>query len=397
MMTSETVNPSEAAATGSPRHEAGRKSSGRKGGLFGRIEHPRRIQTGLGILILLALVVFGYWFFFSRGIVFSDDARFNGHMVDMAPTVGGRVIALLVKEGDKVRLCDQLFELSTGVPSAVVTQCEASVRSAQAGLTVAKARFERAQNGPRPEEIGAAEATVRRLQSDEALAQIELARIQGLRKEGAGTPDQLDRAAAAYESAKHSRDAAAQDLALLREGPRADDLEVAKADVQLAQSRVAEQEAALAKAHRDLDLYSVKARCDGYVVRRWVDPGAVVQAGQPVVSVFDPSTLRVDANIEEKYLGRVAVGDDVDIRVDAYPRLRLTGRVTDVLRAVNSEFSLVPAEGVSGTFIKVTQRVPLRISVSAPPDLALGPGLSVVIRVRSGTADRNTRGGPAAP
>jgi len=108
-------------------------------------------------------------------------------------------------------------------------------------------------------------------------------------------------------------------------------------------------------------------------------------ASQPVISMFDPATLRVDANIEEKYLHDVAVGDEADISVDAYPALQLKGRVTEILRATNSEFSLIPAEGVSGTFIKVTQRVPLRIAVAAPPDLALGPGLSVEVKIRIGS------------
>ena len=109
-------------------------------------------------------------------------------------------------------------------------------------------------------------------------------------------------------------------------------------------------------------------------------------ASQPIISLFDPATLRVDANIEEKYLHSVAVGDEAEISVDAYPSLHLTGRVAEILRATNSEFSLIPAEGVSGTFIKVTQRVPLRITVLAPPEFALGPGLSVDVRIRIGSA-----------
>jgi membrane fusion protein (multidrug efflux system) len=104
------------------------------------------------------------------------------------------------------------------------------------------------------------------------------------------------------------------------------------------------------------------------------------------VTVFDPATLRVDANIEEKYLGEIALNDQVDILVDAYPGLHLKGRISDILRATNSQFSLIPSEGVSGTFIKVTQRVPLRIAVATPADLPIGPGLSVEVRIRVGTA-----------
>lgn len=105
-----------------------------------------------------------------------------------------------------------------------------------------------------------------------------------------------------------------------------------------------------------------------------------------MVSVFDPATLRVDANIEEKYLNEVAVGNRVDVEVDAYPKLRLTGRVAEILRTTNSQFSLIPAEGVSGTFIKVTQRVPLRIAIQAPPGLHLGPGLSAEVRIHRGSS-----------
>jgi membrane fusion protein (multidrug efflux system) len=124
-------------------------------------------------------------------------------------------------------------------------------------------------------------------------------------------------------------------------------------------------------------------------VRRWIDPGAMPLPSQPVISMFDPATLRVDANIEEKYLGEVAIGDAADVSVDAFPSLRLHGRVTEILRAANSEFSLIPAEGVSGTFIKVTQRVPLRIALTVPPELAFGPGLSVEVDIHSGTSKTN--------
>jgi membrane fusion protein (multidrug efflux system) len=117
--------------------------------------------------------------------------------------------------------------------------------------------------------------------------------------------------------------------------------------------------------------------------------------GQPVVTVFDPSTLRVDANIEEKYLHRVEIGDEAQISIDAYPGLKLKGRVTDILRAANSEFSLVPAEGVSGTFIKVTQRVPLRLGIEAPADARLGPGLSVEVRIRTDARSGSPVGGVA--
>ena len=91
--------------------------------------------------------------------------------------------------------------------------------------------------------------------------------------------------------------------------------------------------------------------------------------------------MNVSANIEEKNIGRIAVGDRVEIEIDAYPDVTLTGKVAKILRATNSQFSLIPAEGSSGTFIKVAQRVPVKIALDSQPDLNLGPGLSAVIKI----------------
>ena len=95
-MTSETGNSADPAHHASP-HDKGKER--KKENFFARTDKPQGIRIGVGILVVIALALAGYWFFFMRGIVYSDDARFNGHMVDVAPTVSGRVITLLVKEG----------------------------------------------------------------------------------------------------------------------------------------------------------------------------------------------------------------------------------------------------------------------------------------------------------
>jgi len=348
--------------------------------------HPVRVLLGAATLAVIAAGLFGYWYFFMRGIVYSDDARLAGHLVDLAPEISGKLVAVLVREGQFVRRSEPVFRLDDPTQQAAVAQSQATLSSAKANLAVSQAQCERAVNGPRPEEIKAAEAMVKRLESEEDLARLEAERTARLTTQGAATQDEKDRAQAAYDSARHGRENAAHALALLQQGSREEDIAAAKAAVELARSRVAEAQAALESAQSDLDRCSVAAPFDGWVVRRWLDPGATPLPGQPVVSVFDPATLRVDANIDEKYLNEVAVGNRVDVEVDAYPKLRLTGRVAEILRATNSQFSLIPAEGVSGTFIKVTQRVPLRIAIQAPPGLHLGPGLSAEVRIHRGSS-----------
>jgi membrane fusion protein (multidrug efflux system) len=354
----------------------------------------RRIQAGIAILAAIAAGVFGYWLIFMRGIVFTDDARFAGHLVDIAPEISGRLINVTVHEGLFIRKGTVVFQLDPAIPQAALSQSEAVLVSARASLGLSEALYEKAVNGSRPEEVKAAEATVKRLQDEEEMTRLTFERIQALFKGSAVPRDDFDRAHTAYESAQQSRENAVQNMVLLQQGSRKEDLAAAKAALELARSRVAEVSAAVDNARSNLARCTVLAPFDGWVVRRWIDPGAMPLAAQPVISMFDPATLRVDANIEEKYLDDVAIGDAADLSVDAYPALRLHGRVTEILRATNSEFSLIPAEGVSGTFIKVTQRVPLRIALTAPPELALGPGLSVEVRVHIGSSTGN-KPGPA--
>ena len=346
----------------------------------------QRILLGIGVLALITAGLLGYWYLFMRGIVYSDDARFGGHLVDLAPEINGRLIEVAVREGQFIQKGAIVFRLDPAIPQAALNQAEASLVSAKATLASSEALYQKALSGNRPEEIKAAEATVKRLQNEEELARLDMERNQVLFKQNTVSQENVDRARTAYESARQSRENAIQNLIVLQQGARKEDIAAAKAAVELARSRVTEAEAAVESARGNLARCIVKAPFDGWAVRRWLDPGAMPLASQPVVSMFDPSTLRVDANIEEKYLQDVAIGDKVDISVDAYPALHLQGRLMQILRATNSEFSLIPAEGVSGTFIKVTQRVPLRISVTAPADLPLGPGLSVEVRIYSGTA-----------
>lgn len=346
----------------------------------------RRIMIGVYTVAAIAACVFAYWLLFMKGIVYTDDARFGGHMVDIAPEISGRLIDVTVHEGMFAHKGAVVVRLDPAIPRAKLDQAEALLVSARANLASAEAIYERALNGSRPEEIKAAEETVRRLEDEEAMARLDFDRAQALFKASAISQNELDRARTTYESAQHSRENAVQTLILLQKGPRKEDIAVAKAAAELAGGRVKEAQAAADNSRSDLERCTVKAPFDGWVVRRWLDPGAMPLAAQPVISMFDPASLRVDANIEEQDLHDVAVGDRADITVDAFPSLRLHGRVTEVMRAVNAEFSIIPAEGVSGTFIKVTQRVPLRIAVAAPPDLAIGPGLSVEVRIHSGTA-----------
>jgi membrane fusion protein, multidrug efflux system len=344
-----------------------------------------RIAFGLGVLAVIGLTVLGYWYYFMRGLVYTDDARLSGDMVDLAPEISGRITELEVHEGQYVNKGQTIFQINPLSYKAMVSQSEAALRSAQADQKVSEANLERALNLGRPEEIKAAVATLKRLKGQEKLARSEYDRVQSLAIDGMAAQDELDQALTAYESAGQNREIQTQNLQLLRLGSRKEDIDAARADLDQARAKVDQAAAALEKTQNDLAHCTIVAPFSGWIVRCWLQPGAMPLTGQPVVSMFDPSSLRVDANIEEKYLYRIAVGDKARINVDAYPDLKMKGQVTQVLRATNSEFSLIPSEGVSGTFIKVSQRVPVRISIEKVPDVPLAPGLSAEVQVLVGS------------
>jgi multidrug resistance efflux pump len=235
--------------------------------------HHQRILLGIAILAVIAAGVFGYWFFFMRGIVFTDDARFAGHLVDLAPEINGTIIDVPVHEGQFVQRNTIVFQLDPAILQAALSQAEAALVSAKANLASSEAKYEKTVNGSRPEEIKAAEATTRRLQNEEELTRLNFERTQTLYKQGTTSQDDLDRGRTAYESARQSLENAVQTLNLLQEGSRKEDIDAARADMELARSRVTEASAAVDTARSNLARVIVKAPFDGWVVRRWLDPG----------------------------------------------------------------------------------------------------------------------------
>lgn len=342
-----------------------------------------KIILAVCFLLLLGGAAAGYWYYFMRGIIFSDDARLDGELLDLASQISGTLIDVSVKEGSHVRQGELLFTLDKRPLIAAFEKAKADVESAKAELAVAKAEYDKCLYGPRQEEIDMAVAAEHRAATQARLAAAEWERVKRLDNSRVITDSTSDKIRTDYEAARYAHNEAKTRLDLLRQGTRKEDLSVAKANVQLKEAKVISAKTNVRMAEINLDNAKVHAPFDGVVVRRWQNPGALIPAGRPVLTIFNPTTLHVSANIEEKHLSKVTIGAKVDISVDAYPNRSLTGYVDKILQATNSQFSFIPAEGSSGAFIKVAQRVPIRVSLDADPQLFLGPGLSVEIRIHT--------------
>jgi membrane fusion protein (multidrug efflux system) len=160
---------------------------------------------------------------------------------------------------------------------------------------------------------------------------------------------------------------------------------LAQASIQTAAAEIKRSEAAVRQAELDLSYTQVKAQEPGYVTRRSVEAGAYIQPGQSLLSIV-AREVWVVANFKESQLTHMRAGQPVTVRVDAYPQLKLSGQVDSIQCGAGARFSLFPPENATGNYVKVVQRVPVKIvldqSSLAGSGLTLGPGMSVQPKVR---------------
>jgi membrane fusion protein (multidrug efflux system) len=341
----------------------------------------RKILLAIAFLLVVAIGITCYWFFFLRGILSTDDARFAGGLLDVSPQIGGMISEVFVKEGERVQKDQRLFTLDTKLLDSALLKAEVNVNIAQSNLSIAKIAYQKAVNGPLENEIEIAENANHKTEAQLRLATDDWERTKALYDEKVITKSVMDKERTDWEIAQHAHNEAKSRLKLLLDGTRAEDLEMARSNVELMEKQLASATEAAKQARINLEYAKVASPFDGLVVRRWQDPGAIVSAGRPVLTLLDPSELYIAVNIKEQYLCKISAGKKVDISVDAYPDLKLFGHVDKILRATNSQFSLIPSEGASGTYIKVSQRVPIRVKLDDLPEVPLGPGLSVIVHI----------------
>ncbi len=347
--------------------------------------HKNSLKYAVYFLILVALACVIYWFAFIRGTVYSDDARIDGTLIDLAPQIPGVLKTVSVQEGDSVQKGQVLFSLDKDLLEAVVVKAKADVASSCDAAEVSNAQYAKAMHGPQAEEIRIAETAVKKASAQLALEEANWKRISALYDEKLVSTSDRDKVKTALETTRHGYEDAVQRLDFLKKGTRSEDILAAKSAEEAKRADLDSARARLEQAEINLGYADVSSPFAGLVVRKWKDPGDTISAGTPVLSILDPTSLHIKANIEEKNLYKIHPGDSVDIRIDAFPNARLKGKIDKILLATNSRFSIVASEGVSGTFIKVAQRVPLKIVFDTRPDIPLGPGLSVEARIHCGS------------
>ena len=332
------------------------------------------------LLIVLAVVAaaVSYWYA-TRNEVATDDAYTDGHAITVAPQVSGIVVTLDVTDNERVKAGQTLLRIDPRAYVAARDQARGSLQVAEAQLADARIALESARVDY-PAKLAAAQAQLAAAKATQFKATADAKRQRSLPKQATMQQD-VDNAEAALRSADAQVD---QGQAAVRQAELVPQfIGEAEAKVHQLEAQVALTHAQLDQAELNLSWTNVTAPQDGWVTKRNVEQGNYVQAGQAVLSLVTPD-IWVTANFKESQLERMRVGQKVDISVDAYPQLHLKGHVDSVQLGSGSRFTAFPPENATGNFVKIVQRVPVKIVIDSgmDPNLPLPLGISVVPTVR---------------
>jgi membrane fusion protein, multidrug efflux system len=335
--------------------------------------HRRPIVSAIGAILLAAALGGGYlyvdqaWHFQS-----TDDAFIAARQYSLAPKVSGYLTAVPVTDNEHVAAGDVIARIDDRDYRIALEQAEAQVAAAQASIENIDAQLNVQQA-----QISANQAQVDQTQAALVFAQQQAQRYEHLEQTGYGTVQNAQQ----YTSQLHQQQAALQSAqATLRLAQR--QIEALKAQHNSAVANLAQAKAQRDQAKLNLSYTTVTAAQPGRVVEL---SGAVGQFAQPGTSLtmFVPDEIWVTANFKEIQLDRMRPGEPATLKVDAYPGRTIRGHVDSVQPGSGTAFSLLPAQNATGNYVKIVQRVPVKLVMDNPPtDVALGPGMSVVPTVR---------------
>jgi len=335
---------------------------GPKTGRFRTADGGRNWMRTVLLLIVPALLVIGgaYMWLTSGGSVSTDDAQIKQDIVSVSPQVNGQIVQVFVRNGARVKRGDILFRIDPQPYRVAVEQAEATLAAAKLQTQVLRTTAAGTTG-----DITGAEANL-------SIQRNALARQSALLKQGFTTR-------AAYEDALNEVKKAETQLADAR-------ARAANASAAVApggdQPQIAQAQAAVDKARLDLSRTDVRAPMDGVIENAdKLQVGQMAVLGVGMVSLVHSTTAWVEANFKEKEVGRMIPGQKATIQVDAYGGEKFNGHVQSIGAGTGSQFSLLPAQNANGNWVKVTQRVPVRIAFDGTPDKPMIAGLSVTAKV----------------
>ena len=325
----------------------------------------RRIRAYIALsVVVIAVLVAGYiWYLQYTKYYSTDDALIDADRVAVSSRMMGRIVKIHAREGDTVTTGALLVELDSSDLVAQRIQAVATSEQSVAALGQSEARYELDQKNSRIQEINL----------EKAKEDLDRATVQ---YEGKVIPkEQFDHLSKAYQAAQAQVDASHAQL------------QVSKSQIESAQTAIKTAGAQIGTVLTMLQNTRIYAPGNGRIAKRWLLPGDVVQSGQPVFTITKDSLKWVLAYFEETKIGGIHTGQKAEYTIDAFPGTTFFGQVFYIGTNTAAQFSLIPPNNASGNFTKVTQRIPVKISImntdSKDPSMIsrLVSGMSVVVRI----------------
>ena len=329
----------------------------------------------IGVLLVIGTVAF--FIYHNSQTVSTDDAAIDGHAVLLSPKVQGYIRHIYVEDNQQVHAGDVIMEIDPTDYQTKLAAAQTALAAAQAGLDAAVHQT-RETTIAAPAEASAVKEQLAAAQAAWKKALLDKQRMTILAENGACAQKDLDQAVANESQTRATTRQYAAELDAAQAAPE----KIAASQSTAAQwkAKVEQAAAAVEQAQNDLQHTKIIAPSDGRITKRSVAVGSYVEAGTQLCSLVS-NELWVTANFKENQIRQIQPGCRVELSVDAYPELKLTGSVDSMQAGTGSYFSLFPAENATGNFVKVTQRIPVKIKLDAlsPSAVALlGPGMSVV-------------------
>jgi membrane fusion protein (multidrug efflux system) len=321
--------------------------------------------------VVLILVIF-YYLLFIAPYESTDDAFIDGYVTMISPRVPGQVERLLIKDNQEVKAGDVLLEIDP-------RDYEASLSQARADLAAAHSQVDQSQAQVKVSEakVAQAQAAVTAAEAEAQRATNDLQRYEAVESRAVSKT--------AYDLAEAQARSTTANLEAARSQVKAAEAEVvlSEASVETATAAVQQAEARLRQAELNLSYTKIIAPVDARVTARSVQTGNYVQPGEALLALV-PRDVWVVANFKEIQLTYMKPGQPVEMEIDAYPNRKFKGRVDSLQAGSGARFSLLPPENAVGNYVKVVQRVPVKIifDEALPDNLDIAPGMSVVPTVK---------------
>ncbi len=340
----------------------------------------------LAVLLVISVVALFFFLEYRRTHVTTDDAYVDGHIHIVASKVPGTVLALHVKDNQFVKKDDPILEIDPVDYGVALQEAQANLAMEKARLTEVQSRVETARK--QLLEIRASlDAARSALKAQEALtwkAGEDLKRAEPLIKGGIVTQEYFDQRKANYDVGVAQVNAAKDNVNRLEGSVESQKSVILQTEAAVApqQALIQQREALVEKAKLNLGYTKITAPASGYVTKRSAEVGNQVAAGQPLLAVvpLEQERIWVTANYKETDLRDVKPGQKVEFKVDTYSGKVFKGRVNSIMAGTGSAFSLFPPENATGNYVKIVQRIPVRITLDegSDPEHLLRVGMSVV-------------------